>query len=52
MASNNKRNKAKNSYINNGGEKLDCKGKTWMYYTKRQRNKIKKETKNESEDYK
>lgn len=42
MASKNKKNKARNSYIYNGAEKLDDKGKRWMYYTKRQRNKNKK----------
>lgn len=42
MASVAKKNKGKNSYIVAGGEKLDCKGKRWMYFTKRQRNKNKK----------
>ena len=43
MASENKKRKAKNSYCNNGGEKWDCKMKRIMYFTKRQRNKYKKE---------
>ena len=34
MASQNKKRKAKNSYIFNGGEKLDEKNKRIMYYTK------------------
>lgn len=42
MASKNKKNKAKNSNIYNGGKKLDTKGKKWMYFTKRQRSKNKK----------
>ena len=41
MASQNKKRKAKNSYLSNGGEKLDGKNKRIMYYTKRQRKKIK-----------
>ena len=41
MASQNKKRKAKNSYITNGGEKLDGKAKRIMYYTKRQRKKLK-----------
>lgn len=41
MASKNKKNKAKNSYIHNGGEKWDVKEKRLMYYNKRQRNKNK-----------
>ena len=42
MASRNKKRKAKNSYLSNGGEKLDGKNKRIMYYTKRQRKKLKK----------
>ena len=42
MASQNKEKKAKNSYLSNGGEKLDGKNKRIMYYTKRQRKKLKK----------
>ena len=42
MASENKKKKAKNSYLINGGEKLDGKFKRIMYFTKRQRNKNKK----------
>ena len=41
MASQNKKKKAKNSYLSNGGEKLDGKMKRIMYYTKRQRKKLK-----------
>ena len=41
MASQNKKKKAKNSYLSNGGEKLDRKNKQIMYYTKRQRKKLK-----------
>ena len=41
MASQNKKRKAKNSYLSNGGEKLDGKNKRIMYYTKRQRKKLK-----------
>ena len=41
MASQNKKKKAKNSYLSNGGEKLDGKNKRILYYTKRQRKKLK-----------
>ena len=41
MASQNKKKKAKNSYIHNDGEKLDGKNKRIMYYMKRQRKKLK-----------
>lgn len=41
MASENKKRKAKNSYIYNGGDKCDKKIKHVMYFTKRQRNKNK-----------
>ena len=41
MASQNKKRKAKSSYMTNGGEKLDGKNKRIMYYTKRQRKKLK-----------
>lgn len=41
MASQNKKKKAKDSYLSNGGEKLDGKNKRIMYYTKRQRKKLK-----------
>lgn len=41
MASENKKRKAKNSYLSNGGEKLDGKFKRLFYYTKRERNKNK-----------
>lgn len=43
MASQNKKNKAKNSYLINGGEKEDGRMKRVFYYTKRQRANIKKE---------
>lgn len=39
MASENKKKKAKNSYLHNGADKLDDKIKRIMYFTKRQRNK-------------
>lgn len=38
MASENKKKKAKNSYLHNGADKLDGKIKRTMYFTKRQRN--------------
>lgn len=44
MASKNKKNKAKNSFLYNGGEKDTIKLKRIKYYNKKQRNKIKKET--------
>lgn len=37
MASQNKKRKAKNSYLYNGADKRDCKMKRIMYFTKRQR---------------
>ena len=42
MASQNKKKKAKNSYLSNGGEKLDGRMKRVLYFTKRQRNKNKR----------
>lgn len=42
MASENKKRKARNSYIYNGGEKDDTKMKRIMYFNKRKRNKNKK----------
>lgn len=47
MASKNKKNKAKNSYLYNGADKLDGRLKKTMYFTKRQRNKNKAECKEE-----
>ena len=41
MASENKKRKAKNSYIVDGGEKADAKMKRFYYYTKRNRKKVK-----------
>lgn len=41
MASENKKRKARNSYLYNGGDKCDKKMKRIMYFTKRQRNKNK-----------
>lgn len=41
MASENKKKKAKNSYMLNGGDKEDTKMKRIMYFTKRQRNRDK-----------
>ena len=37
MASENKKRKAKNSYMINGGEKIDGRMKRLFYYTKRNR---------------
>lgn len=45
MASENKKRKAKNSYLLNGGDKEDMKMKRVMYFTKRQRNKTKRTSK-------
>ena len=45
MTSENKKRKAKNSYLHNGGENHDGKLKRFMYFTKRQRNKNKLECK-------
>lgn len=43
MTSVNKKHKARNSYLHNGGEKLDGKHKRLMYYTKRQRKQLKEQ---------
>lgn len=48
MSSQNKKNKARNSYLINGGEKSDGHMERVMYYTKRQRTKGKKECINET----
>ena len=45
MTSQNKKSKARNSYFVSGADKLDIKMKRRLYYTKRQRNKIKSEIK-------
>lgn len=42
MASENKKRKARNSYLYNGADKIDGKMKRIMYFTKRQRNTNKK----------
>lgn len=42
MASKSKKNKAKNSYLMYGADRLDLKMKRIAYYTKRDRNKNKK----------
>ena len=42
IASENKKRKAKNSYLTNGADKSDCKMKRYMYFTKRDRARIKK----------
>ncbi len=42
MTSKNKKRKAKNSYLYNGGDKIDGKMKRIMYFTKRQRENNKK----------
>lgn len=49
MTSENKKRKAKNSYMTNGGEKLDGKFKRIMYFTKRQRNRNKQNLKQTGE---
>lgn len=41
MASENKKRKAKNSYLYNGADKTDGKLKRVLYFTKRERNKNK-----------
>lgn len=41
MASQNKKNKARNSYMENGGERRDDKMKRINYYKKRDRQKLK-----------
>lgn len=41
MASRNKKNKARNSYMENGGERRDDKMKHINYYKKRDRQKLK-----------
>lgn len=43
MASLNKKNKAKNSYLYNGFDKCDGRFKRYAYFTKRARNANKKE---------
>ena len=50
MASNNKKNKAKNSFLYNGGDKHDDKISGITYFTKRQRNKLKTELRKLMED--
>lgn len=50
MASKNKKNKAKNSFLYNGGEKDTIKLKRIKYYNKRQRNEIKKEAIRQEEE--
>ena len=45
MASQNKKNKARNSYFYNGGEKDTIKMKRVKYFNKKQRNELKQETK-------
>ena len=47
MASQNKKKKAKNSYMVHGGEKCDLRLKRIMYYTKRERNRLKKAARTE-----
>ena len=42
VASENKKNKAKNSTLINGADKENCRMKRVMYYTKRDRNKLKR----------
>lgn len=47
MASQNKKNKARNSYCYNGAEKDTFKLKRIMYYNKKQRNEMKAAVKKE-----
>ena len=49
MASENKKRKAKNSYLTSGADKLDGKMKRIMYYTKRQRSQMKSEVEGQYE---
>lgn len=37
MASENKKRKARNSYLHNGADMKDCRMKHYMYFTKRSR---------------
>jgi len=46
MASNAKKHKAKNSYLENGADKKDLKLKRTMYFTKRNRNQLKEYIRN------
>jgi len=50
MTSQNKKKKARNSYFFSGADKTDIKMKRRLYYTKRQRNKIKSETRSNMKD--
>lgn len=50
MASINKKNKARNSYLHNGFDKYDGKFKRYAYFTKRERNKNKKQLKEITDD--
>lgn len=52
MTSQNKKKKARNSFINNGGEKDTIKLKRIKYYNKKQRNQIKSEVRSDTDDYK
>lgn len=47
MSSENKKRKARNSFMHNGGEKTDTKLKRINYYKKRDRNRIKREQRDE-----
>ena len=50
MSSQSKKNKARNSYIYNGGEKDTIKLKRLCYYNKKMRNKIKAEDKEHGQE--
>ena len=50
MASLNKKKKAKNSYLSNSFDKHDGRLKRYAYFTKRERNKNKKEIKEQEND--
>lgn len=51
MTSQNKKNKARNSYFYNGAEKITDKMKRRLYYNKRLRKKINKEGIETSSEY-
>ena len=49
MTSENKKNKARNSYFHNGAEKTTDKRRKSFYYNKKLRNKINSETRSNTE---
>ena len=48
MTSQNKKNKARNSYFHNGAEKTTNKMKRRLYYNKKLRNEIKSESRDDT----